>query len=373
MVGALRTRMIYELKDLFSRHPIYQKIVPNIQGRFSFSERPEMGIVVKSSGGSKVQLDASNYMGTIVSHVMLAQLGQAVFPLEWVREDLESIRSFGSMPTLPGIYYLEILSIPEDDGSPGQFVIDPLITTTDQVVVVFTTGFETEGQLQDEPLATTLRLYENRRYLLTEGVDYTLGTKGKIKFLRQFPKTSIITADYRTPRESLGPYPFNYNRSNTTVLPGVVLAFGKRAAVGDKVAVVVYDERVDVAEAFGGKFEINFDLDVIARDTIQSEEAADFLVISMWSEKKPLLEWEGIEIVDISPGGDSEEAIDETGQNFSYTVSVSMQLRADWEVHVPLPLVISKIAPDTEQVSSSLFFQTYPIIAGRNPDYERIT
>jgi hypothetical protein len=353
---------------------VYRKVVPYIQNRYAFEERPEVGIVVKGSNASKVQLDPSNFVGTVQSHVMLAQIGQnkAVFPLEWVREDLACIRAKGRMPTPAGVYYMEVLKAPEHEGDEGSYIIDPLLTVTEHPVLMFQSGLETEGQLPHTPLEGTLRLYQGRQFLLEAGTDYTLGSNGQINFTRSYPPGTVITADYRYPVDSIGPQPFKWNESDTTTLPGVVMAFGKRSEVGQKVAVVVYQDRVDAAEAFGGKFEVNFDLDILARDTTQVEEMADLTNMFLWANKKAVLELEGIEILDVSIGGEGEEAIDETGQNFQYTISVSVQLRADWEVHVPLPLTISKLTPEPTQVADELFYQTYPILAGRNPDYERI-
>ena len=69
-------------------------------------------------------------------------------------------------------------------------------------------------------------------------------------------------------------------------MPGVVLAFGKRAQKGDKVAVVVYPDRVEAAIAHGGRFETSFDLDVISRDTNQMEEIADLTWLDLWGQKR---------------------------------------------------------------------------------------
>ena len=374
LVGSLKRRLILELQDSFSRHPVYQKIVPFIQNKYSFSERPQFGIVVKGSSANKVQFDPSNFVGHIQSYVMQARVeGQSVSPIEWVREDLNCIRQQGGMPTAPGIYFVEVLTAPTNPGEEGTFVIDPLETASDEPVLLMTLGTETEGQLQNEPLAGTLRLYENRRIALTEGVDYDLLPKGQIKFKRVFPRNTLITADFRVPKDSIGPIPFKWNTSNSTTLPGVVMAFGKRAAVGQKTAVVVYDSRVDAAQAFGGKFEVSFDLDVLARDPIQREEIADLVNMYLWSEKKSQLEFEGIEVVDISLGGEGEEPIDETGQDFQYTSSVSVQLRADWEVHYPLPLTISRVAlVAVKPIDNGAFLNTFPVFAGRNNNFERI-
>lgn len=372
LVGALKRRLILELQDSFSRHPVYRKIVPFIQNRQAFDERPQFGIIVQGSSTNKVQLDASNFIGTVQSHVMLAQVGVPTFPLEWVREDLECVRSRGGFPTAPGVYYLEILTAPTNPGEEGAFVVDPLLTVTNEPVLRFQTGLEQDGQLQNVPIDSTLRLYQDRSYLLTEGTDYEVLPEGGIHFLQGFRSGAVVTADYRYATPSVGPVAFKWNTANTTTLPGVVLAFGKRSEAGQKVAVVVYRERVDTAQAFGGRHEASFDLEVLARDTTQVEEISDLVTMYLWGEKRPVLGWEGIEILDVSMGGESEEPIDETGQDYQYSTSMSVQLQADWEIHVPLALTISHMEPQAQMVMSDIFYQTFPIVAGRNPDYERI-
>ncbi len=386
LVHSLKRRLILELKDSFGRHPIYRKITPFIQNRFSFPERPQFGIVVKGSSANKVALSADNYVGVIQSHVMLAYVGQPAYPLEWVREDLKTVQKAGRMPTAAGVYYLEVLKAPTDAGDQGAFIIDPLLTVTNEPVLMFQTGIEREAQLQQVPVRHTLRLYENRNYLLRENTDYTVDyNSGALTLLAAFGAGSTLSADYRYAGTSIGPLPFYWNTPNSTALPGVVLAFGKRAEDGQKVAVVVYEDRVDAAKAFGGKFEVSFDLDVISRDTMQMEEIADLTMMYLWAHKKERLEFEGIEILDVSMGGEAEEIADETGDEYFYQASLSVQLRADWEAHVPLPLTISKVTQTTPEgdtdpragsgiqaVANDLFFETYPVLAGRNDSYERI-
>lgn len=380
LVSSLKRRLLLELKDSFSFHPVYRKIVPFIQNRYAFDERPQFGIVVKGSSANKVQFSPDNYVGTIESRVMLAYVGQPTYPLEWVREDLELVKNRG-LPTPPGVYYLEILSAPTNPNEAGYFAIDPLLTVTDESVLRFQTGIEREAQLQQLPVQQTLRLYLNQRFPLNEGADYTVDyATGAINLLVPFNANDRLTADYRYAATSVGPLPFFWNTADFKTLPGIVMAFGKRAEVGQKVAIVIYQDRTDTAQAFGGKFEANFDLDVIARDTTQMEEIADLAVMYLWGQKKAILEREGIEIVDVSIGGEAEEPADETGDEYFYTASLSIQLRADWEIHVPLPLTISRATPTTKTgdsglqvVQNELFYLTHPIVVGRNNDYERIT
>lgn len=393
LINAMKRRLILELRGSFAEHPVYEKLVPNIQNKFSFAERPQQAIVIKGSSANKVQLSADNHMGIVDSHVMLANVGRQTYPIEWVRDDNACIDSNGGiMPTPPGVYYLEILSVPEDAQSEGAFVLDPLLTISDELVLKMETGIEHEAQLQQPPIKGTLRLWENRRFLLQEGSHYTIDyTSGAITLLDRANPGSIVTADYRYEIPSVGPFPFQWNTADFKTLPGVVMAFGKRARVGDKVAVVVYEDMVPTATATGGKFELSFDLDIIARDSIQVEEIADLVVMYLWAIKRSALASEGIEITDLSIGGEAEEAEDETGDENYYTASIAVQLQSDWEVHTPLPLTLSRATAttpagdreagplDTVQASTivgdangRLFYQTAPIIAGRNHSFERI-
>lgn len=377
--GALKRRLILELKDSFAAHPVYNKV--EIQNKYAFDARPEYGIVVKGASGNKVSLAADNFMGTVASHVMLAFFGKPAYPIEWVREDQAAIQANNNVfPLTPGVYYIEVLSAPTNASEAGQFIIDPLLTATQELVKVFQSGVEHNGQLERVPVKGTVRLYENAYYMLAEGRDYTVNyTDGSITFLTGFsPKTEVI-ADYRYAAPSIGPIDFHWNQSDSKTLPGVVMAFGKRACKGDKVAVVVYQDRVDTARAFGGKFEYTFDLDVIAQDPIQMEEMADLVIMYLWAYKKPELEFEGIELLDVSAGGEAEEQKDETADIFFYTASMSVQIRADWEVHIPLPFTISKVTADKgdgtsglKLTTSSLLVSTSPIFAGRNSDFERL-
>lgn len=390
---SLKRRLILELKDSFAAHPVYEKIVPFVQSKYSFDERPQFGIVLKGASANKVSLSADNYIGSVMSHVMLAYVGAPVFPLEWVKEDLGCLRSNNDMmPTPPGIYYIEILTAPDTAQGEGTFIVDPLLTVNDEPVLRFLTGIESEAQLQRIPVEGTLRLWENRRFLMVEGSHYRVDyATGAIELLLRSNPGSVLTADYRYSVPSVGPVTYQWNRADFSTLPGVILAFGKRGKVGDKVAVVVYEDRVETAHAHGGRFDATFDLDVIARDPMQMEEIADLVIMYIWGQKRAPLSSEGIEIVDVSIGGEAEEVYDETGDDYSYMASLSIQMQADWEIHIPLPLTVSRVTATTPEadralnpldpaqattlfndVKNRLFFTTIPVIAGRNNNFERI-
>jgi hypothetical protein len=388
LVNSLKRRIILELQDSFSRHPIYAKVAPNIQNKFSFEQRPQFGIVVKGSSANKVQLSADNFKGTVQSHVMLAYVGEPTYPLEWVREDLKTIEANGGyMPTMPGVYYMEILTAPTTPNEPGTYALDPLVTVPDEALLHFVSGIEQEAQLQNLPVKKTLRLWLNRRVLLAEGRDYSVNyASGAIRFLARFDPGSMVTASYRYAVPSIGPIDWYWNTADFTTLPGVTLAFGKRAKAGDKVAVVVHSERRDVANAYGGRFDVSLDLDVISTDPNQLEEIADLSVMYLWGEKRSGLSFDGIEVVDVSMGGEAEDTYDEQAELMYYTGSLSVQLQAEWEIHIPLPLTITRVmpagaedglaganAPPLQVATSDLLFQTVPVNVGRNNSFERIT
>lgn len=387
LTQALKRRLILEMQDSFSRHPVYEKIVPFIQNKFSFSERPQFGIVIKNSTANKVSLSADNFIGTVDSHVMLAYLKHPVYPLEWVREDLNCVRENGGvMPTAPGIYYMEILRAPQNAQDQGVYCLDPLFTVTDEPLLHFVSGIEREAQLQRVPVQGTVRLWQDRHYLLIEGTDYAVNYQtGAIHFLTRFNPEALVTADYRYPGQTMGPFFFNWNTADFKTLHGVILAFGKRAKVGDKIAIVVYQDRVQAANAYGGRFDVTFDVSVISRDPDQMEEIADLCTMFLWGEKRPILSIEGIEVTNVSMGGENEEVYDETADLNYYNASLSVEIQADWEIHLPLPLTISRIAPKggladviagvpsvQQGPENDLFFQSWPIIAGRNNSFERL-
>jgi hypothetical protein len=383
----MKRRLILELKDSFAQHPVYNKIVDQINNKYSFTERPQMGIVIKGASANKVALSADQFMGTLNSYVMLAYVGAPRFPLEWVVEDSATLNAHGGqMPLPPGIYYIGVIDAPEDNQSVGHFVVDPLLTVNDEPVMRFTSGIEALGQLQQIPVPGTLRLWQNRNYRLTEGKHYRVNHKtGEIEFLDRFSPGSIVTADYRYAVESIGPVTWQWNRADFKTLPGAVLAFGKRGKAGDKVAVVVYGDRTPTANAYGGRFDLTFELDIIARDPHQMEELADLTLMYLNYQKRPTLASEGIEVMDVSIGGEAEEVADETGDEYYYSASLSVQLQTPWEVHEPLPLTISVVTTESSyseggasesaiigDVYNSLVFSTMPTLVGRSHDFESI-
>ena len=358
LTEALKRRFIEEIRRFWSYHPGYQDLVGNIQGKFSFSEQPQFAIIVKNGGGSAVQLSADNYVGVVQSYVYkaLVQNYPGVF-LEWVREDAVAIQNNdGRFPTAPGVYYIEMT---EDD----EYFVDPLYDVYNEQVALLD---PTTGQLEHPFLAGSLRLYEQPNgFLLVEGTNYTVdASTGTITLATPFDQGRYLVADYRWPGESTGPHLLRPMYANKDVIPGVVLAFGRRVQKGDRVAVVVQDRRKPASLEYGGRWELSLDIDFMARDVDSQQEMHDYTVMYIWGVLRNRLSSEGVEIKDISLGGESEEPYDDTGDEYFYNATISLTVETDWAIHVPLTALMRMVAPLTLEQAGEIANQTDPTDTG---------
>ncbi len=354
MTEQVKRRMIQTLRDFWSVQPQYRDIVDHIQGKYSFRERPQYAIILKTSSANQVQLSADNFVGTVQSHVMLARVGD--YPglsAEWVREDQLAIqRNGGTFPTPPGVYYIEVEEAPApippySREQSFQFYVDPLLDVNDETLAkVDDLTYRTLNPV----LAGSMRLYEMPGAVqLVEGVNYTLdAATGTVTLARPLSRTGSLSADYRYPGTTTGPHPVVQMQANHTALPGVVIAFGRRVQAGDRFAVVVTARREATALEYGGRWDISLDFDVIARDVYAQQEIVDLTVMYLWGVARSRLTSEGIEISSVGMGGESEEAYDENADDYYYNASISVQVQADWSIHVPLEATVRRALPQTD-------------------------
>jgi hypothetical protein len=342
LTGAIKDRFIWELQQYWRTHPRYRDDLPaNIQGKYSTeNERPQYGIIVKTGSGTKVDLSADNYIGIVNSYVYKAQV--ANYPgvaIEWVREDSIAIQNNGGrFPSPAGVYYIELT---EDD----TFYVDPLIDVYHEPV---TMEDSSTGRLLNPAQPGSLRLFEMPAgFLLFEGVNYTLDPDGTIHLVQSLTNGRVLSADYRYPEASRGPYTFTPPCGINTVIPGCVMAFGRRNGKGDRMAIVVQDIRRPAALEYGGKWELTVDFEVITRDVESQQEIADYSVVYLWGILRPYLSTDGIEMTDISLGGESEEIYDENGDDYFFNSSFSVTVQTDWSLHVPLNVFLRQASPLT--------------------------
>lgn len=347
MTEAIKRRVILELRRYWSHHPKYPDLPDHIQGKYSFRERPQYGIVVKTGSANRVDLSPDNYIGIVRSYVYLTRVnGYNGLAIEWVREDLLAIqRNNGRFPSQPGVYYIDLTQ-------DNEFYVDSLLDVRDEAVIA---SSPTEAQLQHPFIAGTLLLYEMPTgYQLVEGVNYTADpATGTITLLRPLANNQYLLADYRYQGPTSGPWVIHENRSNNQAIPGVVLAFGRRNKKGDRMAVVVQPIRDSAALEYGGRWDLQVEVDIIARDVYAQQEIADQSVIYLWGVARSYLSTEGLEMTDCSMGGESEEIYDETGDEYFYNSTISLTIQTEWKVYVPLVATLRQAIPLTREQAAA--------------------
>ena len=345
LTNAIKRRMILELRKYWTTHPRFTDLVDNIQGKYSFKERPQHGIIVKTGSATRVALSSDNFQGTIYSHCSLTHIGNnPATSIEWVREDPIAIKNNkGVFPSAAGIYYIELTTDTE-------FYVDPLLDIFHEKLKRLS---DTQFQLEHLPLDGTLRLYEMpSSMVLYPDTNYTLDvTTGIVTLTEALPAQLSLSADYRYPLASKGPFTIKPNYADRTAIKGCMLAFGRRAQKGDVMAVVVSPYREAVALEYGGRWELSLDFDIIARDVYAQQEISDQTVMYLWTIARSHLVGEGINMTDVSLGGESEEAYDQTGDDYYYMSNFSMTVETDWAVHVPLTRRIRRLLPEALSVN----------------------
>lgn len=346
MTEQIQRKFISELRKYWSYHPRYQDIVEHIQGKYSFRERPQYGIVLKNSAGNQTQLAADNFQGTVQSYVYLAHVeNYPNLSIEWVRENAIAIQNNnGFFPSPPGVYFIDFC---DENGVPtdSEFFVDPLLDVTDETPIQINA---TQYQLQQGKfLANTLRVYRMPGNIrLYDGPNYTADPNtGEIELIDELDEGEFISADYRCPAESTGPWKVQEDYALVEPVPGAVLAFGRRITKGDRLAVVVQPTRTIAALEYGGRWDLTLDIDVIARDPLSQREILDQTSLYLWATARPRLSSQGIEILSVNMGGETEEVYDENADDWYYNGSLSLQLQTDWSIHVPLGIVIRGVEP----------------------------
>jgi len=359
LTDSIQRRFIRELRFFWSLDPKFKdEIVEHIQGKYSFRERPQTGIVLKNSSGNQTQLAADNFQGHVVSYCTVAAVDNAPgLAIEWVREDAQAIqRNGGYMPSEPGIYYVEITGMTGDPRACTSFeyYIDPLLSIDDETVVQ--TGPLTFVLQKGRFLDGSLKLYRMSDNGPTGGVllespdNYTADpSTGEITLVLPLDDGQFLSADYKSPEDPVGPFTGRPNFANNSAIPGVVLAFGRRVGVGDRQAVMVSRTREISALEYGGRWDLNIDFDVIARDPYDQREILDRTATYIWGVLRSRLSTEGIEILAINLGGETEEIADENGDDYYYNASFSIQVQTDWSLHVPVVARLNRVEPGVNQ------------------------
>jgi len=351
---SIKRRMLLELRQFWSKDPKYRDfLVHNIQGRYSFEERPQQAIILKSTSANPIMFAADHYQGVIVSHCHLARVfGKSGTSIEWIREDGLAIQDNSStFPSAPGVYYIEVLSETYSYGGvPGEylvFYVDPLLdmldenpTLMDPLTYEVSAGSFHPGSLQVYEMPGNIPWYS--------GINYQADADtGRIILTEPLSSGTYLSVDYRYAGTTTGPFPVEENGANNSAIPGVVLAFGRKAEEGDIMAVIVTDRREEAALEYGGRWEMSLEFDVMARDVYAQGEITDRTLMFLHEELRARLSSSGIEITNVSMGGEAEEIYDDVGDDYFYTANISVSLMTDWAAYKPLSRSLNRVLPHT--------------------------
>jgi len=247
--------------------------------------------------------------------------------------------------TPAGVYQIEITK-EEPEIHKFQFMVDCLLDKED-ILIEEAKGYEQTARTSFFPIYKNSLILTENDLVMTLGTDYLLDEEtGIITFISNNipgePETTVLTnskikASYRIKGLSSGPFDIpNFDYAHNMALPGIVLAFGRGVSLGDKQFVVVYPDRQLVSLEYSGKWEMTLSLDIYARDTVKIEEIIDLTTSYLNTYIKPELDAEGIALVDVSFGGESEEIFDEGTGDLYYKGSVDYNFLTEWIMHKPL-------------------------------------
>jgi hypothetical protein len=284
--------------------------------------------------------------------------GKSGNTIEWVRENVVVISGFeptaSHFPTPPGSYQFLVTRVPDQArGVPGELQMTPVYTVKNEELITFRWAKDFEAQISNPNIYPgSVRLWFDQRIALVPGKDYTINyATGEVTFLRDVPEGYTVTADYRYTGVVQDAIPFSKEQFNVDIIEGAVLAFGERAEEGDRFDIIVTDERVDTAEIYGGKFELDFDINAFTKDAEDREKLSDYLTLSVLNRQIKLSNM-GIELLDISPGSESEDVYNDVSDDYYYESSMRMKVRVEWSTFIPLPAVMWRVESFTVKSQS---------------------
>ena len=268
------------------------------------------------------------------SYVCLARVpGSDGTPVEWVTEDAIAIQeNGGDFPSPPGAYYCEVTSLDPTTGK-GEFMVDPLIDSIDEKPVLSPSGV---WRISHPCIPQTLRVYG-----VPEGgdpvpLDFSASPDGTgFSLMEEDLGGMNVSVDYRYVVDSTGPWPFSVATATARPIPGVSLAFGYEASIGDRFVVLVSKTREDMYEEYGGRFDLSFDIDITTRDPTSRSRIADRTFTFLVGVFRPGVADMGLEVSNVSLGGDSEDVYNDTGDESFYKSSITLQIQTDWAMFVP--------------------------------------
>lgn len=89
-----------------------------------------------------------------------------------------------------------------------------------------------------------------------------------------------------------------------------------------------------------GAWDQTFEIKVITEDPVDREEITDIIMVTLQGTRRLELQREGVAIKSISTSGESEE---QYANDWLYSVSINLDVRSEWKVHIPINNVCERI------------------------------
>lgn len=342
----LARRMVEAIKRYWAGHPRFKDL--QVQGKFSFDERPQRGIVVKIGGANHQSVAADNYQGVLYSraHLTTHPNHPSRF-VEWVREDEAAVLAAGgAMPSPPGLYWVNAVAGTRE----GQMLayVDAMLDREREILTKVGPGLLRTAyppvigstRLWTDPGGSPLSTPEDYKLV----IDGSGRATGVVQILAPLQPSQVVRADYRYHAGGRPPFEIREKEANWTGIPGVVICVGGRIEPGDVVGIVVNSVRRAVALEFSGRWEISVDIDIFARDVHDQRELTDGTAMYLWAILRSHWSSEGIEITNVALSGEGEEPYDENGDDYFYTANLSLTCTTEWYQHFPLDVTIRELA-----------------------------
>lgn len=376
----LLNRFIEELREFWKDHPRYPDLPQNIQDKFSWETRPQEGMIVKVGGSSAQRLDAGDFIGYVYGHAMMYRIPNAPGEfLEWVKDDSRAIYdNQGMFPSAPGIYFLDIISTPSVDADTGltvngTFYVDRLFDIRNEAAIRLNAQTFQVTQLPIHPKSIRLYLSPNGTEVY-EDSDFSVNYEtGEITFAYSLPTPTQVLADYRLIGDTTGPHGYRYNFANNLAIPGVILGFGHKVKVGDKLAIIIQDPPNLTNLEYGLRWSTSIDIDIMSRDVFSQREIAERSAMFLNIALRKRFANEGIEILEVSIGGESENIYDENGDDYFFNSSLSLTVETEAFIWEPVTLFLKNVSSISIQQAKMMGSMTEEELSNLETNYRVAT
>jgi hypothetical protein len=328
---SLKGLLLDGLRHHFQYTDEFPGIVEKIRPSGSYEQAPSMGIVVASSGGDFIRNEASNFYGYQSSKTILCAVNEKPsITIDYV------IRDHNSDLAPPGAYFVHVTTYNRDHNV-GFYTITPYLSMPKERHVL---DVNDQFTLSEIPFNNTVRVF------LLNGVDkvfvpseyWTQDTTDERLFTvdTEYIDADLqyLEVDYLHLGETSQPVPFTSDSLQYTI-PGVGFKIGKRSVSGDQQIVMVYDSPIPAYQVFGGFADLSFEITVFARDSETRTRIATAVSLYVHSMFRTNLTKLGLQLNEVSIGGEEEDSYDDIAGDSLYTSSISLSCVGYWKQYIP--------------------------------------